>query len=269
MNIAIITSAGVGKRFGNSTPKQYLEINNKPVIEYVINAVKKAKLIDKIIIVASKEYIKILEKQYGLDAIEGGAERNISIRNSLEYIKSKYPQCKNIIIFDAVRPLIYPELIDKYMTLLKDYEVVATAQHIVDSLGCLDFQKVDRSRYYILQSPEAFRFKIIDKYHDENSPLSEVTQQFPADTKIYHYYGFPLNYKIAYPEDLEHIESLINFKKIKRGSQKTSENNYPAYSTGNIPLGIWALILSAVCIALGLLMPIIAVLLYFFLIHSF
>ena len=218
MNIAIIASGGAGKRFGSADPtKQYQKINGKPIVQYVIDAVKNAKLIDKIVIVASKEYIKkgIFEK-YQIDVTEGGSERNISVRNGLEYIKQKYPGCKNVIVFDAVRPMVYPELIDEYMTLIKDYDVVATAQHIVDSLGCLDFQKVDRSRYYILQSPEAFKFEIIDKYLDKDSPLVEITQQFPENTKIFHYYGFPENYKVVYPHDLEYLESLINIKNKKK-----------------------------------------------------
>ena len=56
-NIAIILSGGVGKRFGREIPKQYLEIDDKPCIDYVIEAAMNSKNIDKIVVVMDKKYI--------------------------------------------------------------------------------------------------------------------------------------------------------------------------------------------------------------------
>ena len=213
MNIAMILSGGVGKRFGADIPKQYQDLLGKPVVEYVINAAKSAKSIDKVLVVCAKNWADWFDK-YQVDICEGGCERNISFRNGLEFIKQRYA-CKKIMVFDAMRPFVTPELIDIYMGKLDEYEVVATCQRIVDSLGCLDFKECDRSRYYILQSPEAFRFDLIYDNFDPNSPLVEAYQQLPDGTSLYKYFDFPDNYKLTYHHDLDFMRMDMEHKNRK------------------------------------------------------
>lgn len=219
MNIAMILSGGSGRRFGAEIPKQYQEVMGKSVVEYVVDAALKAKNIDRVLAVCAEDYKDWFSEKFDIDVCIGGAERNISFRNGLEYIKSRY-NCEKIMVFDAMRPFVTAELIDLYMEKLDDYEVVATCQRIVDSLGCLDFHECDRSRYYILQSPEAFRFDLIYKYLDPSSPLVEAYQQLPEGTTLYKYFDFPDNYKLTYYHDLRFMKMYMKYKaELQNGNE--------------------------------------------------
>jgi 2-C-methyl-D-erythritol 4-phosphate cytidylyltransferase/2-C-methyl-D-erythritol 2,4-cyclodiphosphate synthase len=208
MNIAVLMSAGVGRRFGEETPKQYQLIGGRQVISYVIDTIRKAKTIDKLLIVANMEYKDLIHNTYGAEFVEGGKERNNSLRNALEYIKRNYP-CKKIIVLDAVRPLIKAEVIDSFIDSLDKHMVVATAKKVTDSLGCYDMHTVDRDRYYLLSSPEAFDFDLIYDKMDGNSPLVEVIQQFPEGIDTYLYFDYINNFKITYKQDLRLAELML------------------------------------------------------------
>jgi 2-C-methyl-D-erythritol 4-phosphate cytidylyltransferase len=212
MNIALIVSGGFGKRFNDTIPKQYQLIQKKQVISFVIDAAKVAKSIDKIVVAAHKKYKDLICINYGVDWAEAGAERNQSLRNALEYIKLTYP-CKKVIVLDAVRPFITPELIDNYMKILDEYQAVTTAKKITDSLGSYDLHEVDRERYYLLASPEAFNFDLIYSKFDAKSHLTEIIQQFPKETKVFLNFSTFNNIKITYKEDLFFAELLL--KKLK------------------------------------------------------
>lgn len=219
MNIAMILSGGVGKRFGAETPKQYQDLLGKPVVQYVVEATQKAEKIDKTLVVCAEEFEDWFRDSFGVDVCRGGAERNISFMNGMNYIKERY-DCKKLMVFDAMRPFVTPELIDLYMDKLDEYEVVATCQRIVDSLGCLDFHECDRSRYYILQSPEAFRFDLIYNHFNPDSPLVEAYQQLPEGTTLYKYFDFPDNYKLTFYHDLDFMRMYMEHKKEKEKTIK-------------------------------------------------
>jgi 2-C-methyl-D-erythritol 4-phosphate cytidylyltransferase len=201
MNIALIVSGGIGRRFNDALPKQYQLISGRQVISFVVDAAKKARAIDKIVIAAHKKYEAMLRKMYGVDWTESGAERNQTIRNGLEYIKKRY-SCEKIIILDAVRPLVTSALIEKYMALLDEYDSITTAKKITDSLGCYDMYEVDRERYYLMSSPEAFKFDLLYTYMNAESHLTEIIQQFPRNTKVYLNFDTFNNVKITYKDDL-------------------------------------------------------------------
>lgn len=212
MKIVSILASGVGSRFGSDIPKQFHRINGKMVIEYVVEAISKSTA-DKIVIAtnvqANKIYFDELSEKYDIDLIEGGATRNQSLKNVIDYIDSTY-DCKKLIVCDAVRPMITAKLLDLYFEALDENAAAVTAQKITDSLGCYDFQKVDRERYYLMQSPEGFDFKLLAKHFDENSHLTEVTQQLPENSKIYLHFDFVNNIKLTYPADIKYLEFLLN-----------------------------------------------------------
>ena len=212
MNIVSILANGVGSRFGSNVPKQFHKINGKMVIEFVIDSILESKNIDKIVIATNIEansvYLADICEQNNIDLIEGGSSRNRTLRNVLDYIDKKYA-CKKLIVCDAVRPMITGELMDKYFKMLDSCDAVVTAQKITDSLGCYNFQKVNREHYYLMQSPEGFDFKLLNNIFDSESELTEVTQQLPEDSKIELYFDFSNNFKLTYPADLKYLEALI------------------------------------------------------------
>ena len=209
MNAALILSGGVGARFGASVPKQYTRIRRKMVIEYVIEAAKQANSIDVVMVAgADCPQLRALQRKHGFHTAPGGSVRNETLLNGLIALRDM--GCERVVILDAVRPLVTGQLLDAYIRLLQEgWDAVSTVQPITDSLGCLDMHEVDRSRYYLMQSPEGYALPKLLQYFDPNSPLTEVAHQLPADSRIYLYRDFPENPKLTYPWEKNSIAQAL------------------------------------------------------------
>lgn len=207
-NIIMITAGGVGERFGSNVPKQYVGINGRQVISYVIEACKKSRFADAILVVAHPQYHKEIIENYNVDVTCSGPELNVTKRNGLDYIKAN-SDCKKLVVADAVRPTITTEVIDSFFTLLDEYDAVACARKITDSLGRYGEWVVNREEYYTLSAPEGFDFKLIDKHFKADSPLTESIQQLPQTSKVFLNFDVPYFDKLTYPDDLVRIKHIL------------------------------------------------------------
>ena len=216
MEIAVILSGGSGARFGKALPKQYHTLCGREVIAYSVDAMQKSCEIDAVIVAADPEHVERLTQTYGVTSINSGPTRNGTIWNCLEYIKTKYPACEKILINEAARPFITAEIIDDYFRCLDDYDAVITAQHITDSLGREGEAITNRSEYYLIQAPEAFRFDYLYRHFKADSPITATVQQLPPDRRVKKNYDFKHNMKITYPEDLHIAEILMEQLRGKR-----------------------------------------------------
>ena len=122
MNYAIILSGGIGSRMNNTDiPKQYINIQEKPIIIYTLEQFEESNKIDKVVIVSSnewKQYIKDECREHGIskisDIVINGRTRQESIYNGLKRcIQSSSNTEDNVIIHDAVRPMVTVELIER------------------------------------------------------------------------------------------------------------------------------------------------------------
>jgi len=221
MNIVIIMSGGVGRRFGSMIPKQYNLINGRPVIDYVLDAVSASKKTDKTIVVMDeqwKEYSGQLRAS-GCDIAPNGETRLESMKNALDLIARNY-SCEKIIVLDAVAPFVYPELIDEYFDLLDKYDVVITAQKITGALTDIYDSALDREKFIVTQSPEGFRFSLLYENFDEDMPYQETACMLPAGSKRYYNYEFKNNLKITYDFELKYAEYMLNA--LGKGSKSSS-----------------------------------------------
>ena len=100
-------------------------------------------------------------------------------------------------------------MIDRFFQLLDEYDAVACARKITDSLGRYGEWIVNREEYYTLSAPEGFNFKLIDKHFKADSPYTESIQQLPDTSKVYLDFNVPYFDKLTYPEDLARIQSMI------------------------------------------------------------
>lgn len=227
MNIAMIMSGGVGKRFGTLLPKQYNLINGKPVIDYVIDACRQSKLTDKIVVVCDPQCVQF-SKELSADDIDiasNGTERCYSLDNGLRFIRENY-NCDNVCILDAVAPFVYPELIDEYFSKLHDYDCVITCQRITGEIGNYDYDIMDRNQYYITQSPEAFRFNLLIENFDPEFNSSELANQLPRKAKRYLNFDFKNNLKITYDFELKYASYMIQyFREVYKRNVKIYEKD--------------------------------------------
>jgi 2-C-methyl-D-erythritol 4-phosphate cytidylyltransferase len=209
MNRSVILSGGAGERFGSELPKQYHKLMGQEVIAYVIQAFRQSIATDQILIVAGAEQVERLSADYDLPCIAGDIRRNGTVDNALTYIRAHYPECKNVLFHDAARPFITADIADNYYRFLQDYDAVITAQTITDSLGRRDAIILDRENYFLIQTPEAFKFEVLNRYFTADSPATALVQQLPLTCKVKRYFDFPANFKLTYPPDLWYAEQLM------------------------------------------------------------
>lgn len=207
-NIIMITAGGVGQRFRANIPKQYLQLNGKPVISYVIEACEKSKCADAVLVVADPVYHDELRMTYGVDVTNNGSKLNITKRNGFDYIH-RHSNCEKLVVVEAARPMLKPETLDKTFELLNEYDAVACARKITDSLGHYGEWVVNREEYYTLNPPEGFRFPLLNRYFRADSIYTESIQQLPDTSKVYLDFDVPYLDKITYPEDLAKVEALM------------------------------------------------------------
>ena len=133
-NIFIILAGGINKRLKSKTPKPYIKINNKELIQYSIEAASAVKNINRIVIVYNIKHQKYLkDKKFNKYLkVKGGKTRAESSYNALKKIK-KY-KCKNILIHDAARANISNKLIEKIIKALENNNTAIPALHINDSI---------------------------------------------------------------------------------------------------------------------------------------
>lgn len=211
-NIIMITAGGVGARFGGSVPKQYVQLGGRQVISYVIDACRQAQMADAVVVVAHPDYHDELRAAYGVELTASGPELNVTKRNGLDYI-SRHSACEKLVVVDAVRPAVESSVIDRFFSLLDEYDAVACARKITDSLGRYGQWIVDREEYYTLSTPEAFRFPLIDRHFKAGSPLTESIQQLPPTSKVCLDFDAPYYDKLTYPEDLERVQWIFSHRR--------------------------------------------------------
>lgn len=209
-NILIILAGGIGSRFNADTPKQYIKLKGKELLEYSLDEMKKSSNTDKLILVLNadgEQENKYIERGY--DVISGGKDRAHSFQNALDHVNSNYKGCKKIVFHEAARPLVTHDVIDKYFDLLDEYDYVESCQKITDSLGSYMIQAPRREDYYLIQAPEAYRLSVLNQYYDCESPIYYAGNQFPSFVKGYQYFGIKRNFKLTNPEDKVLIEYFL------------------------------------------------------------
>ncbi len=220
--IAIIPSAGIGKRFESKIPKQFLKINGIEILVHTLIKFQKAKLIDEVIVSSHPDYIDKTRKLIAKNSltkvtkvVEGGKERQDSVYNALKLIESNDDDL--ICVHDAVRPLITSVEIDELINYTKKKKAVIAAQKAIDTIKVGDnFVKstLDRSKIWIVQTPQVFTYKILKRafqkaYEDKFYGTDESSLVERIGVKVYFYQLQSENRKITLLKDIKLAQSLL------------------------------------------------------------
>tara|TARA_Y100001970_G_C13909984_1_gene688003 strand:- start:101 stop:766 length:666 start_codon:yes stop_codon:yes gene_type:complete len=174
-NIAIILAGGSGNRFKNTTPKQFLYLNDRRVIDYSISTFKNHQDIDDIIIVCHQQWLKKMESEYSYKIVCGGKTRQES---SLIGLKACPTKTSNVLIHDAARPFISNRLISKSINLLEKYEAINISKKATDTTVIVKDHLIDsipdRSNIFCSQTPQSFKYKTILKAHKLSSDIDST-----------------------------------------------------------------------------------------------
>lgn len=226
---AIILSGGIGTRLGLDIPKQYVEVESKPILRYCFDTFSKNKNINQIIIVCADEwidYVRAMVKESGavkqVYYTKPGKTRQYSIYNGLKTACEISEEKEHIVIIhDAARPLVSNELINRCIEGCKEADAVMPVIPVKDTTYLSTDGKhinalLDRSQLWAGQAPEAFRLiPYIDIHnnmsHEELMKINGSTEiAFKGNLNCIMIEGDPMNFKITTPDDLSNFSALIS-----------------------------------------------------------
>ena len=226
-NYVILLAGGVGKRMGADVPKQFIEVNGKPIIVHTIEKFQQRSDIEKILIVCIKDwidYVKGLIEKYSLTKVqwitEGGETGHDSIRNGIFYLRNKIDLDDFVIIHDAVRPVLPQRAIDEVIRVSQNKgnasssivchpPIVYTEDH---ESGIKD---VDRDHVMLTASPQAYKYSLALKCYEKAEAENKHNFTFTSSLlihygeRVYFAKGTTSNIKITKKEDIALFEALL------------------------------------------------------------
>jgi 2-C-methyl-D-erythritol 4-phosphate cytidylyltransferase len=216
--IAIIVAGGKGERMNADIPKQFIEIQGKPILMHTLEAFQRFDSTMKLILVlpaAQIDFWKNLCRKQNFtlshQIVEGGNVRFYSVKNGLEVIE--IPSL--VAVHDGVRPLVSMETIKRCFDAAEDFDAAIPVVDLVDSIRQMTESgsvSVDRNSYKLVQTPQIFDAKLLRKaYEQEFSPLftddASVVEALGKHVQLVE--GNRENIKITTEFDLKIAETLM------------------------------------------------------------
>lgn len=231
-NIVIIFAGGSGTRMNvNNVPKQFLEIDNIPIIIHTILNFEKHEMIDAIIISCIEpwiDYLKLILDKYNIKKVvkivKGGVNGQDSIYNGIEVAYQNYSKDTVVLIHDGVRPYVKKELITTCIneTIKKNSAIstVPVTETIILSLDGKNIENIPtRENLYLAQAPQCFKLEEIYNCHikvrKENLDYVDIVDSCTLYKKngynpnlIRGHYG---NIKITTANDYFQFEAILKY----------------------------------------------------------
>ena len=232
MNVAVLTAGGIGSRAHQDLPKQFLTVENKPILIYTLEAFQQHPSIDEIYVSCLDGWSAVLEayaKQFNITKLKrivtGGATGQESIYNGLKAIKEDNEETKDIvvIIHDGNRPmlpqdvitdnLVKQKLFGSAVTVIPTTEVVFVSKDGEESNVALNREELWRT-----QTPHSYRFDELWTVH--NQAIEDGVINMAASCLLMQKYGYTTyfskgsekNIKITTVEDIEIFKALLSAK---------------------------------------------------------
>lgn len=233
MNIALILAGGTGQRMGQSIPKQFLNVNDIPVIVYTLHAFQIHPNIDAIEVVCLDGWHDILRayaEQFGITKLEnivsGGKNGQDSIRNGLYDIASRHNNDDDIVlVHDGIRPNVSEDIISDNIRVCRQYGNAITvipcnAAMLRTQDGLQSTSQVPRDNLKETQTPQTFFIKDLVAAHKEalakgiTNSVASCTMYIELGKKLYMSVGSEKNIKLTTPDDIDIFKALLSQKHI-------------------------------------------------------
>jgi 2-C-methyl-D-erythritol 4-phosphate cytidylyltransferase len=215
----------------NHRPKQFLDVDGKPLLAITLETFQVCAAIDTIILVAPQKDVAYCQSEiverYHLTKVEkvvaGGERRQDSVRLGIE---ASGGDCELVLIHDGVRPLVAPDLIARVVEAAQEHPAVITglaARETVKEIdeNALVVKTYDRQKVWLVQTPQVFRYEDIVMAH--RRAVEEGWEEVTDDALLVERVGIPVrvvegsedNIKVTTPQDLELVKFLLGRKKEK------------------------------------------------------
>ncbi len=171
MTIALLTAAGQGTRMGQDIPKQFLHINDKPVIIYTLERFQNCPLIDAIVLVTLEhwaDFVWSYARQFGITKLKwvvpGGATGQESITNGLRVLAKECPEDSVVMIHDGNRPLVDNDIISDSLSVYQQFGSAVAAIPCAEAVfksgdGLTSTETIPREELYRTQTPHTYPLK--------------------------------------------------------------------------------------------------------------
>jgi 2-C-methyl-D-erythritol 4-phosphate cytidylyltransferase len=230
-NIALLIAGGSGNRMHQDIPKQFLTVNEQPVIIYTLQAFETHPEIDVIAVVCIQGWEQVLwayAKQFNINKLQyiipGGKNGQDSIRNGVYELEKHYSQEDLVLIHDAIRPMVSAEIISDCIRVANQYgnavtvipcaEAMIQTEDGVSSSGSYPREKLKRT-----QTPQAFHIGDICDLHRRaleagiTNSVASCTLMIEMGEQIYFSSGSEKNIKLTTVEDIDIFKALLAAKR--------------------------------------------------------
>ena len=219
---------------GADIPKQFIEVNGKPVWAYALESFQKHPLIDEIEVVCidgwESEVWEYVNK-YGITKLKwitkGGSTGQESIRNGVYNLTDKVSNDDNIIIHDGIRPLVDDGVLDDLIEKCNKYGNAVTSMPYNEQIFLIDndistIKYIPRETLRRVATPQCYKYKLLnEKYHEAFEKGIGIygssytnTMMVELGVRLYFAKGSDRNIKLTTPGDLEIFKAMLE-KKIR------------------------------------------------------
>lgn len=232
MTVALLTAAGSGTRMGQDIPKQFMHVENKPIIIHTMEAFQNHPSIDAIIVVTIPSWIDVVKayaKQFNIDKLRwvfpGGETGQESILNGLKTLEKELSAEDIVMIHDGNRCMVSSEIISDSLAKFKKYGSAVAAIPCVEAVfrsdnnGTSSTISIPREQLFRTQTPHTYTLGKLLWAHDEaakkgiKETAASCTLMQQLGETVYFSKGSEENIKITTVDDLMIFKALLHTKK--------------------------------------------------------
>lgn len=226
-NVGLIIAGGAGNRMHQDIPKQFITVNEKPVIVYTLEAFQTHPEIDAIAVVCIEGWDQVLlayAKQFNITKLQyivpGGKNGQDSIRNGVMELEKHFDPDDLVLIHDAIRPMVSAEIISDNIRVAREYGNATTVIPCAEAMmqtedGIISIGSYPRDRLKRTQTPQAFRIKDICDLHRKaleagiTNSVASCTLKIEMGEQVYFSAGSEKNIKLTTVEDIDIFKALL------------------------------------------------------------
>lgn len=230
MNIALLLAGGKSERMHQEIPKQFINVNDKPVIIYTLEAFQNHPDIDAIYVVCLDGWHEILSayaRQFNISkltkVVSGGVNGQNSIYKGINAIKEQFSSEDIVLVHDANRPMVSAEIISDNIAKCKLYGCAVAAvpcmEAVLETEDKLSSNILyDRDKLVRTQTPHAFTLGKLLWAHEEaakkgiTNSVASCALMIELGEKVYFSTGSEKNIKLTTTDDIEIFKSLLTTK---------------------------------------------------------
>lgn len=227
MNIALIIAGGVGARMLSAIPKQFITVNDKPIIVYTLEAFEKHPEIDVIAVVCIDGWEIILQnyaKEYNITKLKhiapSGKVGQESIKNGLDELVKYYNREDIVLIHDSIRPMVSADIISECIKITKEkgnaIVCIPCQEAMLETIdGSSATSAYPRDNLKRTQTPQGFKLgKILDTHTKAKemgitNSVASCTLFVETGQAVYFSKGSEKNIKLTTSEDLAIFRALL------------------------------------------------------------